>query len=140
MNASLNSRPRTGAERVALAYRADVHPAVRPLLDAIALLHGYEPKDRKDLAQLLTSLGGDTTGTTNAVAEIGELVKDLARHPVTGDLPRAELAFARQHADEYGEIVLQGEGEDTMNQLVHALEEHPAPGTTRVACAMDGGR
>lgn len=140
-SSSLDSRTATG--RAALAYQPDVHPAARPLLDAIALLHGYKPKDAADLAQLLKSLGGDGTGTTNAVAEVGDLVKKLVRNPVLDELPRSERAFATQQADEYGEVVLQGEAEDTMNQILHVLEGHTAPATgmlARAARALGGGR
>ncbi|MER6253624.1 hypothetical protein ABT224_19940 [Streptomyces sp. NPDC001584] len=141
----MNSRslPRTtAAECAARAYDADVHPAARALLDAVAQLHAYQPTDRSDLAKLLRSLGGDTTGSTNAVAEIGALVKNLVQHPVTGDLPRSERAAAVELAAEYGEVQL-GEAEDTVNQLLHVVEGHPAPADSvfsRVARALGGNR
>ncbi|WP_333745611.1 hypothetical protein [Streptomyces sp. IBSBF 2950] len=140
-SSSLSSR--TAAERAALGYQADVHPAVRPLLDAIALLGAYQPRDSADLAQLLKSLGGDGTGSPNAVAEIGDLVTDFAHHPVTSELPGSERVALARNAVEYSEVVLQGDGEDTMNQILHVLEGHTAP-TTGVlglaARALGGGR
>ncbi|MCZ0984019.1 hypothetical protein O1L60_45475 [Streptomyces diastatochromogenes] len=140
---SLSQTSRTAAERAALAYQPDVHPAVRPLLDAIAHLHSYQPADTADLAQLLRSLGGDTSGATNAVAEIGELVKDLAHHPVTAELPGAERVALAREATEYGEVALQGEGEDQLNQVLHILERSPAPTggiLSRAARVLGGGR
>ncbi|MFC8570702.1 hypothetical protein ACFUIW_33595 [Streptomyces sp. NPDC057245] len=137
---SLNSR-NTAAERAALAYRPDVHPAVRPLLDAIAQLHAYQPRDLLDLAQVLKSLGGDATGSPNAVAEIGDLAKELVRGPVTENLPRQERDAAIEQATEYGEVVLQGEAEDTMNQVLHVLEGHTTSSVlARAARALGGGR
>ncbi|MFZ3475308.1 hypothetical protein ACODT3_42620 [Streptomyces sp. 4.24] len=141
----MNSRslPRTtAAECAARAYDADVHPAARALLDAIAQLHAYQPADRADLAKLVRSLGGDTTGATNAVAEVGELVKVLVQGPVTGDLPRSEREAAVELAAEYGEVQL-GEAEDTANQLLHVLEGHPVPTASvfaRVTRALGGNR
>jgi hypothetical protein len=140
---ALSQDSRTATDRVALAYQSDVHPAARPLLDAIAQLYGYQPRDRADLAQLLKSLGGDSTGATNVVSEIGDLVKDLVQHPVMGDLPRSERALAVEQATEYGEIVLQGDGEDLMNQVIHVVEGHTVPATgarSRAARALGGGR
>ncbi|MDX3165872.1 hypothetical protein PV516_18980 [Streptomyces scabiei] len=140
-SSSLSSR--TAVERAALAYGSDVHPAARPLLDAIAQLHGYQPRDRADLALLLKSLGGNGTGSTNAVSEIGDLVKDLVQHAVTEDLPRSERALAVQQATEYSEVVLQGDGEDTMNQVLHVVEGHTAPTSGMLgfaARALGGGR
>ncbi|MCF1592500.1 MULTISPECIES: hypothetical protein [Streptomyces] len=140
-SSSLSSR--TAAERAALAYQADVHPAVRPLLDAIAQLHAYQPRDLADLAQVLKSLGGDGTGSTNAVAEIGDLVKDFSHHSVTAELPGSERVALARNAVEYSEVVLQGDGEDTMNQVLHVLEGNSAP-TSGVlgfaARALGGGR
>lgn len=141
MNSS--SLSRTAVERSNLAYQPDVHPAVRPLLDAVALLHSYQPKDAADAAQLLTSLGGIGDGSPNAVAEIGELVKAIVRDPVMSELPRAERAFLARQADEYSDVILQGEGEDALNQLVHAVEGHTPPATgllSRAARALGGGR
>ncbi|GAA1111777.1 hypothetical protein [Streptomyces javensis] len=138
-----SSLSRTAAERSALAYQPDVHPAVRPLYDAVALLYGYEPKDTADAAKLLASLGGVGDGSTNAVAEIAELVKTIARHPVMDELPRSERMLLVQQADEYSDVVLQGEGEDTLNQMVHAIEGHQAPAAgllSRAARALGGGR
>ncbi|MFF4409847.1 hypothetical protein [Streptomyces sp. NPDC001404] len=135
--------PRTAAERNALAYQADVHPAVRPLLDVIAQLHEYQPRDAADAAMLLRSLGGIGDGGTNAVAEIGELVKELVRNSVLDGLPGAERAFVREQSELYSDVVLQGEGEDTLNQVVHAVEGHAAPGSglwSRTKRALGGGR
>ncbi|MFD5881056.1 hypothetical protein [Streptomyces yangpuensis] len=138
-----HSLPRTtAAECAARAYDADVHPAARALLDAIAQLHTYQPTDRNDLALLVRSLGGDSTGTTNAVAEVGALVKYLVQNAVMGDLPRVERQAAVELAAEYGEVQL-GEAEDTVNQLLHVVEGHPAPAAgvlARVARVLGGGR
>ncbi|MEU3399359.1 hypothetical protein [Streptomyces filamentosus] len=140
MNSSLSSR---AAERVALAYQPDVHPAARALLDAIAQLHSYEPASTDDLAQLLRSIGGDTSGATSAVSELGDLVKHLARHPVTNSLTGSGRTALARAATEYGEVVLQGEAEEYMNDVLHVLEEPPAPAPgmlARAARALGGGR
>ncbi|MFF2571084.1 hypothetical protein [Streptomyces sp. NPDC058084] len=140
MNVS-SQTSRTAAARAALAYQPDVHPAVRPLLDAIAQLHSYQPTDTSDLAALLRSIGGDTSGATNAVAEIGDLVKNLVHHPVTAELPGSERVALAREATEYGEVALQGEGEEQLNQVLHILERTtPAPGMfARAARALGGG-
>ncbi|MEV1042976.1 hypothetical protein AB0J01_41410 [Streptomyces sp. NPDC050204] len=140
---SFSQTSRTAAERAALAYQPDIHPAARPLLDAIAMLHDYQPTDTADLAQLLRSIGGDTSGATNAVAEIGDLVKNLVHHQVTTELPDSERVVVDREAVEYGEIVLQGEGEEQMNQVLHALEARTTPTTgvlARAARVLGGGR
>ncbi|MER0443062.1 hypothetical protein ABR738_00475 [Streptomyces sp. Edi4] len=133
---------RTAAERAALAYQPDVHPAVRPLLDAIAHLHSYQPADTADLARLLRSIGGDTSGATNAVAEIGDLVKSLVSSPATAGLPRADRVALAREAAEYGEVSLMGEGEEQLNQVIYLLEGNSEPTSTlaRAARALGGGR
>ncbi|MFB7649330.1 hypothetical protein ACFC0S_16270 [Streptomyces sp. NPDC056084] len=131
---------RTAAERAALAYQPDVHPAVRPLLDAIALLHSYEPADTADLARLLRSIGGDTSGATNAVAEIGDLVKDFVSGPATAGLPKADRAALAREAAEYGEVALMGEGEEQLNQVIYLLEGSSEPTLARASRALGGGR
>jgi hypothetical protein len=60
-----------------------------------------------------------------------------------GDLPRSERALAVEQATEYGEIVLQGDGEDLMNQVLHVVEGHTVPATgarSRAVRALGGGR
>lgn len=140
MNSSLSS---SAAERVALAYQPDVHPAARALLDAIAQLHSYQPASTDDLAQLLRSIGGDTSGATNAVSELGDLVKSLVHHPVTDTLTGPDRVALTRTATQYGEVVLQGEAEEYMNDVLHVLEEPsaPEPGMlARAARALGGGR
>ncbi|WP_282797348.1 hypothetical protein [Streptomyces sp. CC224B] len=109
---------KTGAQRAARAYAPEVHPAVRPLLDAIAHLGSYDPADRADLARLVASLGGLGDGTVNATAEIAILVEGYSRHPLMGRHPEAAELGAL-----YSEVHVQGEGEDIVNQLVHRIQE-----------------
>ncbi|MEJ8654752.1 hypothetical protein WKI65_43640 [Streptomyces sp. MS1.AVA.3] len=110
-------KTRTAAERVARAYAPEVHPAVRPLLDAIAHLASYEVADRADLARLVASLGGLGDGTVNASAEIAVLVEGCSRHPLlAGSAEAAELGAW------YSEMNVQGAGEEIVNQLVHRIQ------------------
>ncbi|PZT71548.1 hypothetical protein [Streptomyces sp. AC1-42T] len=110
-------KTQTPAQRVAAAYAPEVHPAVRPLLDAIAHLASYEVADRADLARLVASLGGLGDGTINASAEIAVLIETYSRHALLGRAPEAAELGAL-----FSEVHVQGEGEDIVNQLVHRIQ------------------
>ncbi|MDJ0465035.1 hypothetical protein [Streptomyces sp. H27-C3] len=133
------------AQRVARAYAPEVHPAVRPLLDAIAHLESYEVADRADLARLVASLGGLGDGTINASAEIAVLVEGYSRHPLLGrSSETAELGGL------FSEVHVQGDGEEIVNQLVHRIQggaelaaqpqRRPAGLLTRIARTLGLGR
>ncbi|TQE33192.1 hypothetical protein [Streptomyces ipomoeae] len=115
---------RTAAERVARAYAPEVHPAVRPLLDALAHLNSYQVADRADLARLVTSLGGLGDGTVNAAAELAGLVESYSRHPLLVQTP--EGVQAAELGALYSEVHVQGEGEEIVNQLVHLIQGNTA--------------
>ncbi|WP_435058467.1 hypothetical protein [Streptomyces sp. bgisy060] len=139
-------KTKTAAQRAARAYAPGVHPAVRPLLDAIAHLGSYEVADRADLARLVASLGGLGDGTVNASAEIAVLVEGYSRHALLGRCPEAaELGGL------FSEVHVQGEGEDIVNQLVHRIQgslgeaaaqpqRRPAGRLARIARALGLGR
>ncbi|MFF3730967.1 hypothetical protein ACFYXM_11745 [Streptomyces sp. NPDC002476] len=110
-------KTKTAAERVARAYAPEVHPAARPLFDAIAHLDSYEVADRADLARLVASLGGLGDGTINASAEIAVLVEGYSRHPLLGRSPEAAELGAL-----FSEMHVQGEGEEIVNQLVYRIQ------------------
>jgi hypothetical protein len=114
-------KTKTAAQRVARAYAPEVHPAVRPLLDAIAHLDSYEVADRADLARLVASLGGLGDGTINASAEIAVLVEGYSRHSLLGRSSEAAELGAL-----FSEVHVQGEGEEIVNQLVHRIQGGPA--------------
>ncbi|MFJ4965921.1 hypothetical protein ACIP6P_26350 [Streptomyces sp. NPDC088729] len=114
-------KTKTPAQRVVAAYAPEVHPAVRPLLDAIAHLASYEVADRADLARLVASLGGLGDGTINASAEIAVLVEGYSRHAVLGRSSEAAELGAL-----FSEVHVQGEGEDIVNQLVYRIQGGPA--------------
>lgn len=134
------------AAQAARAYAPEVHPATRPLFDAIAHLGSYEPVDRADLARLVASLGGLGDGTINASAEMAMLVEGYSRHPLLGRNPGAAELGAL-----YSEVHVQGEGEDIVNQLVHRIQggpdevaalpqRRPAGRPARIARALGLGR